>query len=165
MAIASGMPYSVGQTMAGNSGWEGGRMAKVHESIKLYTPAERVWEVIGDFGAVADWHPLVRSCDEDWEGTMQLRRLGLPDQDEPLVERLLEHDDAERRYTYSIVSGPMPLADYVGTIHVNRDDAGSCTVEWSGEFRADGISDEEAVALVQRIYRAGLEHLKYRLGA
>jgi hypothetical protein len=140
-------------------------MPKVSESIKLYTPAERVWEVIGAFGALADWHPLVRGCEEDWEGTRQLRRLTLPDADDKLIERLEEHDDGSRHYTYSITGGPLPLAEYTATIRVNEDDASSCTVEWSGAFEPSGVSEQDAVDLVRSIYRAGLEALKYRLGA
>lgn len=140
-------------------------MAKVSESIKLYTPAGRVWETIGTFGALADWHPLVLACEEAWEGTKRVRKLSLPDADEPLVEREEERDDEGLAYTYSIVEGPMPVAGYRATLRVNRDDAASCTVEWNGEFEASGAPEEDVVALVRDVYRTGLESLKYRLGA
>lgn len=43
-------------------------MAKVSTSSRLMAPAETVWELIGDFNALADWHPAVEKSELD-EGT------------------------------------------------------------------------------------------------
>ena len=37
-------------------------MATVTVSAALSASAESVWEIIGDFAALADWHPMVPNC-------------------------------------------------------------------------------------------------------
>ena len=41
--------------------------ADIQRSIEFAAPAEEVWDQIGDFCAIATWHPEVESCaiDED----------------------------------------------------------------------------------------------------
>ncbi len=138
-------------------------MPEVSEAAKLYTPAERVWETIGDFKAIDQWHPAVLRCKSGLQGTQTTRELDVA-ADEPIVERLEEFDEKAMMQTYSILSGPLPVRDYRATLQVRRDDANSSTVEWHGSFEADGVPDEEAVEIVQTIYRKGLDHLRFLLG-
>ena len=137
-------------------------MPRVSESAKLYVPAERVWETVQDFAGIADWHPAVLACTEDWEGTQRLRRLDVGAA-EPVVERQTESDDNAMRYSYVIERGPLPVRDYEASLAVHADDATSCTVAWEGRFEADGVPESEAVAIIQDIYRKGLEHLRFSL--
>jgi hypothetical protein len=138
-------------------------MTLVSEAAKLYVPARRVWETIGDFVEVARWHPSVHESEEDWDGAQRLRKLDIL-AGQPLVERLEDHDDDAMRYSYTIVSGPLPVRDYESTLSVHCDDATSCTVEWNGRFAPDGAPEAEAVELIRGIYRKGLEHLRFTLG-
>ena len=58
---------------------------------------------------------------------------------------------------------PFPVTGYRSTLQVlDRGDDG-CRVEWSGTFTADGVTDAEANALFQGIYRDGLDALAERL--
>ena len=50
-------------------------MAKVSVSAKFSTSAKRVWALIGDFDAMARWHPAVEKSELGAGG--MLRRLGL----------------------------------------------------------------------------------------
>jgi len=138
-------------------------MVQVSEAAKLYIPAERVWEVIDDFTAIDEWHPAVLRCKAGVDGTQTTRELDVA-ADKPIVERLDSLDEADMTQTYTMLSGPLPVRDYHATLKVNRDDATSCTVEWSSAFEPDGVSAEEAVEIIQNIYRKGLEHLRFRLG-
>jgi len=138
-------------------------MTRVSESAKLYVPASRVWEVVGDFTAIAGWHPGVLNCEEDREGTQVVRRLNVG-AEAPVVERLEDSDDEAMSHTYSLVSGPLPVRDYRATLEVVADDETSCTLHWSSAFEPDGVPESEAVAAVQAIYRAGLDHLRFKIG-
>ncbi len=138
-------------------------MTRVSESAKLYVPASRVWEVVGDFTAIADWHPGVLHCEEDREGTQVVRKLDVG-AETLVVERLEDTDDEAMAYTYSLVSGPLPVRDYQATLQVVADDETSCTLHWSSAFEPDGVSKSEAVAALQAIYRAGLDHLRFKIG-
>ncbi|MFQ6018444.1 MAG: SRPBCC family protein [Kiloniellaceae bacterium] len=140
-------------------------MTKVNVTTQLAVPAETVWNVIGGFNALADWHPAVESSVLEKDGGSTTRRLSLVGGG-AIVERLDHVDESERRYSYSILSGPLPVADYRATIRVreNADGAG-CTVEWSSEFEPSGAPESDAVAAIRGIYEAGFENLKKLLGA
>jgi hypothetical protein len=138
-------------------------MPHVSEAAKLYAPAERVWETVRDFTAIDQWHPAVLRCKAGLEGTQTTRELDVA-ADKPIVERLEEFDEKNMLQSYSILDSPLPVRDYHATLRVRRDDANSCTVEWNGSFEAEGASDEEAVEIIQTIYRKGLDHLRFLLG-
>ena len=76
-----------------------------------------------------------------------------------ILEKLEYHSDESRECSYSIVTSPLQVANYMATLKVTKHEEGS-QVEWSGEFDPSGVSESEAVELVQGIYRAGLDHLK-----
>lgn len=137
-------------------------MTRVSEAAKLYVPAERVWETIGDFAGIGQWHPGILACEESRHGTQLVRSLDIG-AGAPLVERLSEHDDAAMRYAYVLLDGPLPVRAYEAALQVHRDDAASCTVEWNAAFEPAGATPEEAVRVVRAIYRKGLDHLRFTL--
>ncbi len=138
-------------------------MAKVESSTKLPIPAQVVWNLVGQFNALPEWHPAIQSSEIEHEGDAKIRKLKLAGGGE-LVERLEEMSDSERRYSYSILESPLPIANYQATISVKGDDAGGCTVSWSSEFDADGANESEAVETVRNVYEAGFENLKRMFG-
>ncbi len=140
-------------------------MSKVSTSMKLGVSAKQVWDLIGGFNALPDWHPAIeKSTIEGEEGaTGSVRRLGLAGGGE-IVERLEQLDDSGRSYSYSIVSSPLPLANYNATIRVSEDADGNATVEWSGEFDPAGASETDAMKVVEGIYQAGFDNLKKMFG-
>ena len=72
-------------------------------------------------------------------------------------------DEHQRSYSYSILTSPFPVTDYLSTLRVKADGQGSL-VEWLGEFTPVGVSDEEAIALFTGIYEGGLQALAKTLG-
>ena len=82
-----------------------------------------------------------------------------------IVERLESVDDGERVYSYSIESGPLPVADYSATIRVREGEDGSTSVvEWTSEFNAAGVPEGDAVGVIQGIYQAGFDNLRKLYG-
>ncbi|MDX3263862.1 SRPBCC family protein [Streptomyces sp. NPDC093228] len=134
-------------------------------SVSRLVPAspERVWKLIGGFGSLPDWLPYIP------ESTLleggRVRQLKNPDGD-VIIERLVDFDDTERRYSYAIAQAPFPVVDYISTLRVHsitgRDD--TAEVQWSGRFVPDGATDEEVVTLFTDIYRDGLDSLHKALG-
>ncbi len=137
-------------------------MAKVNMTTQLGVPAQAVWSVIGGFNALPDWHPAIEKSELDEEGDAKIRTLSLVGGG-TIVERLEQVDDSERAYTYSILSGPIPVADYVATIRV-REAGQGCTIEWSSEFTPSGAPESDAVAAVRGVYEAGFENLRKMFG-
>ena len=137
-------------------------MAKVSATTKLAVPAAMVWEVIGNFHALPAWHPAVESSEKEEKDGEVLRRLNLAGGG-TIVEKLEHIDDKERLYTYSIISGPLPVANYEATLRV-RDDGSGCSVEWSSEFEPSGAPEGDATAVIRQVYEAGFENLKRTFG-
>jgi hypothetical protein len=139
-------------------------MTKVNLSTKLGVPAKQVWDLIGKFSALPDWHPAVErsEIEEEEGGQGMIRRLHLLGGG-TIVERLEQLDEAEHLYKYEILDSPLPVANYHATLRVRDTDAG-CEVEWSTEFEPEGASEESAAAIIQGIFDAGLENLKKMFG-
>jgi uncharacterized protein YndB with AHSA1/START domain len=139
-------------------------MAKVSLSTTLPVPARTVWEAIGGFNSLATWHPAVAKSEETKEGAATVRRLTLHGGGS-IVERLEGKDDKKRTYSYSVLHGPLPVAGYKATLHVEENrDGKSCTVEWSSAFEPAGASEPEAVKVIRGIYEAGFENLRKMFG-
>jgi hypothetical protein len=131
-------------------------MANVTRSGAFSASADEVWSVIGDFHALAAWHPAVER--QSAEG--DLRHLHLPGGG-IIVERLLgeETAGATRSYAYEIVSGPLPVESYRSVLAVAPAGSGSVVV-WTSTFEP---ADEGASGVVAGIYEGGLKALAQKL--
>lgn len=136
-------------------------MSKVTLSTELPTSAESVWRLIGGFNPLPDWHPAIAKSelsDDGCERTLHVLGGG------SIVERI-ETTGEEHRYSYSILESPLAIRDYQGTIAVRPNaDGKGCTVEWSGDFQAGEVSDNEAVKIIQGICQVGLDNMGRLLG-
>jgi hypothetical protein len=131
-------------------------MPSVNKQREYDVSADEMWSRIGDFHALSAWHPAIES--QTSEGGEDVRELHLGDGG-TVVETLQEQ--GPRSYTYSIDDSPLPVADdYRATISVDdAGDGGGCVVTWVANFTADGASDEEAEAVIDGIFEAGLDAL------
>ena len=134
-------------------------MPKVTMSTKIAANADQLWQAIGGFGKIADWHPAVAKSKVEGEGKGSVRTLQMVGGG-TMTERLEEVNANERIYRYSIVSGPLPVANYESEVHVTDNGDGTSTVQWSSSFDAAGVPENDAVKTIQGIYEAGLENMK-----
>ncbi len=130
---------------------------RVERWIDLAAEAAEVWEAIGPFAAIADWHPAVEKCElVELDGVLH-RHLTLAD-GELLLERLEEEGD--HHYRYSIVEGPLPVMNYLSTFTCFAE-KGGCRVFWSSTFDPVNTESDKVVA---GIYEAGLDAIRQRFG-
>ena len=134
-------------------------MPEVNLSTHLNVTPEKVWELIGQFNALADWHPAVEKSSLEEGGTV--RKLSLAGGGE-IVEKLLPTDE-EHTYEYSILSSPLPVMNYTSKIKVVKDGDGA-KVEWSSNFDPSGASETDAVSAITGVYQAGFDNLKKMFG-
>ena len=132
-------------------------MTTVNMKTQLAVPADQVWEIIGHFNALPDWHPAVQKSELEDGG--QIRRLTLVGGGS-IVERLERIDEEAQVYRYSIIESPLPVANYSSELRVISNDDGTSTVEWSSDFNPAGASAEDAAKVIQGVYEAGLDNLK-----
>jgi hypothetical protein len=118
--------------------------------------ADVVWGKVGDFCGIANWHPAVAKC--ELSHGKKIRTLTLKGGG-TIVERLLKWDKKGMSYTYTIVSSPLPVTNYVSTIKVVSAGTGSDVV-WTGKYKAKkGTSDADAQKTIDGIYKAGVDAL------
>lgn len=136
-------------------------MVDVTVNANVPAAVQQVWEAIGEFGRLADWHPAVASSETEEDG--KTRRLTLADGSE-IVEELVEKDDGGHSYTYTIQQpGPLPVQNYKATIKVEDDGQGNSNVTWSGHFEPTA-DPEDARRAVENVYQSGLDNLKKMMG-
>ncbi|MBC8073237.1 MAG: SRPBCC family protein, partial [Deltaproteobacteria bacterium] len=129
----------------------------------LAAPVDVVWEILGDFGAAVRWGaPAMETCVVEGVGVGAVRSLS--GQGLTVRERLLAHDPATRRLSYSILEPhPLPFADYVTTIEVRPQGPGSCRVRWSATYSPKG-APESASGLLAKVYDANIAGVLRALG-
>ncbi|VFU09909.1 SRPBCC family protein [Methylocella tundrae] len=128
---------------------------KVSKSIEIAAPPEKVWETIGEFCGIADWHPVIEKCELSTRGETQIRTLSLKGGGS-IVEEQVSRNDPNMNYTYKIIESPLPVSDYESTIKVTPSGEGS-KVTWWGEFKAKGADDAKAEETIGGVYEAGLK--------
>lgn len=137
-------------------------MAKVSMQTELDVPAQQVWDLVGRFNALPDWHPAIEHSELDNGG--QVRKLSLVGGG-TIVEQLEQISDNEHLYTYSILDSPLPVSNYTASIRVRQDASGNGTIiEWSSSFQPAGAPENEAVKIIEDIYQAGFDNLKRIFG-
>ena len=133
---------------------------RLSRMVQLPASVAEVWAVIGDFHGVADWHPLIASCEPAEIDGETYRHLVLDDGGK-VFERLLE--TGPNFYTYEIIDGPLPVSDYRATISVVEEDEG-CHVYWSAYFVPTAPDQHKSDEMVAKVYEVGLEALRERFG-
>jgi hypothetical protein len=129
----------------------------IESSVKGTSAAsvDAVWAKVGDFCGIANWHPAIEKCALSADGktrTLSLKGGG------SIVEKLEKRDDAQHSYSYSIVEGPLPVANYMSTISVTKEGTGAM-ITWNGHYDAKGASDADAKKTIDGVYQAGLDVL------
>lgn len=131
---------------------------RLERLVLLPAPQNKVWAAIGDFGAIADWHPLIATAEvTEIEGSTY-RRLVSTD-DEAFFERLIE--TGPHHVTYEVIEGPLPVTDYRATLSCVAEDEG-CRVFWSALFTPADDAGRLSEGIVGKFYEIGLRALRER---
>ena len=126
-------------------------MADGKAEVKIAKSPDEVWDLVGNFGGLAEWMPGIEACELDGD-VRKLQTMGLE-----IHEQLVEHDDDARRISYSIVKSPMPLEHHLATISVDADGDGSL-LTWAYEVRPD-----ELAGAIGPIYDGSAQAVKAKL--
>ncbi len=131
----------------------------VSEEVELHLPAAAVWQIIGNYNSLSDWHPAIAGSKLEGTGKDKGdRRLLTMTGGEKLVEELIDYDNDTMQYAYRITDNPFPFRNYQATIRV-APQGDHCRITWSSTFDARGATDEEVIALIRGVYRTGFDGL------
>ena len=136
-------------------------MTAVREEGQLGAAIDEVWKVVGDFGGFVEAMGVPVEVSGDGVGATRTITLG----PSPTVERLEELDNDAKRLVYSMVEGPLPLENYVATMHLSAIDSGRTRLEWSSTFDPGAMAEGDAIKAVSGIYKGGIAGLRARFGA
>ncbi|ABN60154.1 SRPBCC family protein [Shewanella baltica] len=140
-------------------------MPMVEYSAVFDGDAERVWSVLKQFGEIHQWHPEIRNSVIEAGLTDGLvggvRRLELND-GAILRERLLSVDDSLRRLSYCFEESPLPLDNYVASIHViSLTGTKQSVIHWSASFElAEPDPAQLNAKAIQALIIAGHDNLQ-----
>ncbi|WP_340107768.1 SRPBCC family protein [Pikeienuella sp. HZG-20] len=131
---------------------------RLERLVLLPASRDAVWAVIGDFGSIAEWHPLIASAEVTEMDGSTYRRLVSVD-DESFFERLIEA--GPHHVTYEVVEGPLPVTDYRATLSCVAEGEG-CRVFWSAFFVPADDAGRLSEGIVGKFYEIGLRALRER---
>ncbi len=131
---------------------------EVSKDVEVEAAPAEVWNKIGGWCSIRNWHPAIKTCEMSEEGGDTWRMLTTQDGAKIKEKRTAEGDMS---YGYMIAESPLPVANYNATITVAKDDDSNETkITWSANFDAKGASDEDAQKAIEGIFESGLNAIK-----
>ncbi len=121
----------------------------ITSTVTVDADASAVWQVVGDFCDIDDWHPSIVSCALEARDGAVHRQLTLGD-GAPVLEQLVSATAGES-YTYKIIEAPLPITDYLATLSISGQSP--ATITWAGTFKSD-VPDMKGA--LQGLYDGGL---------
>ncbi|MFG1402980.1 SRPBCC family protein [Xanthobacter sediminis] len=142
---------------------------KAEETMVIDAPPEAVWKLLGDFGAIASWHPDVKAASATGREPGAERVLVLEKGE--ITDGLDEIDPAARRIAYRLSKENVeafPVSFYTATLTVDDAGGGRSKVEWAARlyrgdtsnFPPDELNDEAATTAMSSFFAHGLKGLK-----
>jgi len=139
-------------------------MVRVYVSSVIHAPIEQVWEYLRDFNALPKWFPSV--TDSHIEGGMRadqvgcVRNFGL-EGGARMREQLLALSDMNHSWTYKMIEGPIPIANYVPTFRLLPVTEGNATfAEGAVRFDCPKEQEGEMAKFFTGAYQAAFDHVK-----
>ena len=120
---------------------------RVVKSVELGASAKEVWDVIGGFFTIHEWHPDITELEvlKEQTETRQIRRLltfpGQPKAIEELV--MMDNDNFHYRYKWHWGQWGEEIHKYYSDLQVIDLEGGTSMVQWVATFyyKEDAISD------------------------
>jgi hypothetical protein len=139
-------------------------MPYAERSRSIAAQPDAVWQLVGFFGNIGYWHPMVDRVDCDGEHVGARRTIYVKD-GSIQVERLKSARPEERWYCYVIELSSMPVHNYFGELRVEDNGDNTSTVVWSADFEvAAATGSDFATIVVEGFFKAPLDQLKHFYG-
>lgn len=136
-------------------------MAEVKVEQEIGASAERVWQLMRDFGGLKAWNPAIESVEVEGSGIGAVRTIKMGGIS--IKERLEHLDDAGRTFRYSIIEGPVPARDYLATVTVHEAGPDRARIVWGSRFEPQGAPEADLIGLFEGVYKGGISALRKTL--
>lgn len=134
-------------------------MENVSVHREIGAPPGDVWRVAGNFSRAGEWCSGIVSLTTDGQGIGAIRRVNVGGA-EPIVEQLAALDPVGRRLTYKVLTGPLPVEDYVAEIAVNELGPGLSRVSYSAHYTPATLSADKCQRIFTRAFTQSLDGLE-----
>ncbi len=142
-------------------------MAVIHASAVIAAPIEQVWDLVGDWPGISNWHPFVEKSelgDGPPAHTAGSTRICTLVNGAALTERQVERSDERFMYAYSITDGPMPMKSHKGVVQLHPvTDTGHTFVDWTITVEAEDEVLGTITAMFEEAIPLGLTALQTKL--
>ncbi len=138
-------------------------MVDVTTKDTIDAPADIIWKSLSSFRDIEKYIPLVKRSTVEGSGIGAKRTCIIPNQsggEEEIQEEMKSLDNNARTFSYSIISSPLPVENYLSTVKVKDLGDEKCEVEWSSTFEPKGMAEEEVVKMIDGVYLAAIDGLK-----
>ncbi|MDR3557794.1 MAG: SRPBCC family protein [Syntrophobacteraceae bacterium] len=139
-------------------------MSKVSMNTRLNASADAVWKVLREFNGLPVFIAAIKESTMEGSGVGAVRTLTLEGGGPPIVEKLEALDDQAKTFSYSIVTSPLPLTNYLAKVETIDLGASQCEVKWQSTFEPHGATEAEAVKVIEGVYSAAFEGLHKLFG-
>ena len=134
-------------------------MGQISVKVSMPAAADKVWQILRDFGGLKNWAPGVTSLSLKGAGVGAVRTLTYQDGSQ-VVERLESLNDADRTLSYTILESTLPLEGYVASWTVKDLGPAGCEVEWFSTFGDKGAAEQDVTRMLEVSYRKALSGLQ-----
>ena len=121
----------------------------VTSTVTIAATSTAVWNFVGDFCNIDDWHPDIIQCVLERRDDEVYRQLTLGD-GVVVLEKLIS-TKLGISYNYRLVESPLPATDFTSSLSITGSNP--TTLTWSGSFTSEYPEVEGAV---QNLYDSGL---------
>lgn len=139
-------------------------MPNVQYSKVIDAPADQVWTLVRNFGALDTWFPFVSHCelkDHAMAGQVGAVRINTVAEGALIEETLLELSDRDRRIVYALTKGDVPTIDYQSTLTIYEVLADNRTfAQWTARFDVNGEAAPVADWVRNDIFQICLDELE-----
>jgi len=91
-------------------------VSKVSMNTRLNASADAVWKVLREFNGLPAFIAAIKKSTMEGSGVGAVRTLTLEGGGPPIIEKLEAFDDQAKTLSYSIVTSPLPLTNYLAKV-------------------------------------------------
>lgn len=136
-------------------------MPHLREVAETLIDADALWQEVGDFGSIAQWHPQVSHVAPSDEPAGRVRVLHFTTGGDQL-ERLQTVDAAHRMYRYRIERTSAPVRGYTGEFRIEAADTQMSRIVWEAQFTLADEHDDRTVAAIRAFLHDGVASIESR---
>jgi len=139
-------------------------MINVSAKDTINASADKVWNTVGAISNVEQYMPMITSSSVEGSGLGAKRTCVVANEKGEemgkIEEEIVDFDNETKKYSYSIISSPFPVENYVGTVNVTSTNDNECELEWFSKCDAKEMPEEDVRNMLQGVYSSIISEVK-----